>query len=99
MSSALYRKEMKGSAKLLVIFAAVLSLYICMIISMYDPKMAQALEQFEQMMPNLRISGARDTCFLCLQRKTACLRETATQRLQLIFADWQDLKNADSAVK
>ena len=53
MSSALYRKEMKGSAKLLVIFAAVLSLYICMIISMYDPKMAQALEQFEQMMPNL----------------------------------------------
>ena len=53
MNLTLYRKELKGSWKLLVIFAAILTMYISMIISMYDPQMADALKQFEELMPEL----------------------------------------------
>ena len=52
----LYFRELRGSWKLLVIFAGVLTMYITMIIWMYDPKMAEAMEQFEQLMPDLRIA-------------------------------------------
>ena len=50
MNLTLYKKELKGSLKLLVIFAAVLTLYIVMIVDMFDPELADALKQFEQMM-------------------------------------------------
>lgn len=53
ISGVLYRREMKNSLKMLVIFAAILSMYISMIISMYDPEKADVLKQFEQMMPEL----------------------------------------------
>lgn len=36
MNFPLYQKEMKGSWKLLVIFAGILSMYICVIVSMFD---------------------------------------------------------------
>ena len=53
MNFALYRKELKRSWKLLLIFGAVLTMYISMIISMYDPKMADAMKQFEELMPEV----------------------------------------------
>lgn len=53
ISGVLYWREMKNSLKMLVIFAAILSMYISMIISMYDPEKADVLKQFEQMMPEL----------------------------------------------
>lgn len=53
LNAALYKKEFFGSLRLLAVFGAVLTLYITMIIRMYDPEMAQALAQFEQLMPEL----------------------------------------------
>lgn len=49
----LYKRELKGSLKMLLIFIAILSLYIPMIISMFDPKMEDILNQFTQAMPDL----------------------------------------------
>ncbi len=53
MNFPLYQKEMKGSWKLLVIFAGILSMYICVIVSMFDPELAQAMAQFEELMPQV----------------------------------------------
>lgn len=50
---ALYKREMKGSIKLLVIFAAVMALYISVIISMYDPELMKTLDGFVEVMPEL----------------------------------------------
>lgn len=44
MNLALFKKEMRSSLKLLVIFMAILIMYIVLIIRMYDQKTAQALQ-------------------------------------------------------
>ncbi|MGN0141955.1 MAG: ABC transporter permease subunit [Roseburia sp.] len=49
----LYKHEMKGSIKLLVIFAAILTMYVSVIISMYDPEMMATLDGFVEAMPEL----------------------------------------------
>lgn len=49
----LYGREMRGSLKTLSIFGAVLTLYISLIVSMYDPDMEAMLRQFEEMMPEV----------------------------------------------
>ncbi|MCI5774385.1 MAG: ABC transporter permease subunit, partial [Erysipelotrichaceae bacterium] len=65
MNITLYLREMKGSWKLLLIFGAVLTMYISMIIGMYDPEMASAIKEFEKVMPELMAAvgmmGATDT--------------------------------------
>lgn len=53
MNMALYRREMKGSVKLLAILGAVLTMYITIIIGMYDPEIMETLDSFAQMMPEL----------------------------------------------
>ncbi len=53
MNATLYKRELKGSWKLFAIFAAVLTMYIVMIIGMFDPKMAEMLDQFTKVMPDL----------------------------------------------
>ena len=53
MSQALYKREMKGSVKLLVIFGAVITLYVPIIITMYDPKLMAMLDSFVAFMPGL----------------------------------------------
>lgn len=50
---ALYKREMKGSIKLLVIFGAVLTMYVAIIIGLYNPEMAKILDGFAEMMPEL----------------------------------------------
>ena len=49
----LYKREMKGSLKMLLIFAAVISMYVAIIISMYDPKTMATLDHFYEVMPEL----------------------------------------------
>lgn len=49
----LYRREMKKSILPLVIFAAILTMYVSVIVSMYDSDTANALKQFELAMPEI----------------------------------------------
>lgn len=53
MNEALYKKEMRDSWKLLVIFGLILTMYITIIIGMYDPQMMKILEGFQETMPRL----------------------------------------------
>ena len=53
MNLTLYKRELKGSIKLLVIFAAIMTMYISIIIRMYDPEMMATLDNFAKAMPEL----------------------------------------------
>lgn len=53
MNWTLYKREMKKSWKLLLIFATVLTMYISIIINMYDPEMMKMLDGFETIMPEV----------------------------------------------
>ncbi len=61
LSMALYKREMKGSFKLLIIFGAVISMYVSIIISMYDPEMMATLDSFYEVMPELMASVGMST--------------------------------------
>lgn len=50
---ALYKREMKGSVKLVVIFGAIITMYVSIIISMYDPEMMKTLDSFAEAMPEV----------------------------------------------
>ena len=52
----LYKREVKNSVKMLVIFGAVITMYVAIIISMYDPEMMASLDQFYELMPELMAS-------------------------------------------
>ena len=56
MNMALYKREMKGSIKLLIIFGAIITMYISIIISLYDPEMMKTLDSFAEAMPELMAS-------------------------------------------
>ncbi len=49
----LYKRELKGSWKLFVIFAGILTMYVVMIIGMYNPDLSKTLDEFAKMMPEL----------------------------------------------
>lgn len=49
----LYKQEMKSSLKMLIIFTAVLSMYITIIINMYDPEAMKTLDNFHKLMPEI----------------------------------------------
>ena len=53
LNLTLYKREMKGSVKLLVIFAAIITLYIAVIISLYDPETMAMLDSFVAAMPEV----------------------------------------------
>lgn len=55
-NAALYTREMKGSLKMLVLFAAILSMYVIVIISMFDPDKMAILDSFYKTMPQLMAS-------------------------------------------
>ena len=44
MNLALYKREMKGSLKILIIFGSIITLYVSVIISMYDKEMMAMLD-------------------------------------------------------
>lgn len=49
----LYKHEVKRSWKLMLIFGAILTLYVSVIISMFDPELAKTLDQFTEVLPEL----------------------------------------------
>ena len=53
MNKALYKRELKGSLKLLLILAAIVTLYVSVIINMYDPALMAMLDGFVRLMPQL----------------------------------------------
>ena len=53
ISFTLYKRELKGSWKLLLIFAAILTMYVTMIVGMYDPELSATLEELTKAMPDL----------------------------------------------
>ena len=61
LNMTLYRREMKGSLKLLLIFAAIITMYVTIIISMYDPKMMETLDSFYEIMPELMAAVGMST--------------------------------------
>ena len=62
---ALYKREMKGSVKLLLIFGAILTMYVSVIITMYDPQMMKTLDSFAEVMPELMASVGMKTNAAC----------------------------------
>ena len=56
INMALYKREMKGSIKLLIIFGAIITMYISIIINMYNPQMVKTLDSFMETMPELMAS-------------------------------------------
>ena len=53
MNKALFLREMKKSVKLLLLFAAVITLYVSCIIYLYDPETTEMLNRFVEVMPEL----------------------------------------------
>lgn len=61
INMALYKREMKGSIKLLIIFGAIITMYVSIIISMYKPEMMKTLDSFADVMPELMASVGMTT--------------------------------------
>ncbi|MFQ9511033.1 MAG: ABC transporter permease, partial [Lachnospiraceae bacterium] len=53
MSTTLFKKEFKNNLLLLGIFCLVLTLYITMIISMFDPALSKSIEAMRESMPEI----------------------------------------------
>jgi ABC-2 type transport system permease protein len=53
INKTLFFQEIKRSYKLLLIFIAIMVMYITMIISMFDPSLGKTLEEFAKAMPGL----------------------------------------------
>lgn len=53
INGALYKREMKNSIKLLVILTVVITLYVSVIISMYEPELAKLLDSYVELLPEL----------------------------------------------
>ena len=49
----LYKREMKGNLKLLIILGAVMTLYVTIIVSMFDPELMATLDGFVEAMPEI----------------------------------------------
>ncbi|MBN1776563.1 MAG: ABC transporter permease [Clostridiales bacterium] len=56
MNATLYKREMKSSWKLLLIFTAILTMYVVLMIVMYTPEMLDMFQQFSATMPQLMSS-------------------------------------------
>lgn len=50
---ALFRREMKASVKLLIIFGAIMTMYVSCIIGLYDPATMEMLDSFTEAMPEI----------------------------------------------
>lgn len=53
INGTLFQREMKASVKLFLIFASVMTLYVCCIIGLYDPKTMEMLDGFTEAMPEI----------------------------------------------
>ena len=83
INGALYRRGMKGSVKLLLILAAVLAMYVVIIVSMYEPEMAKLLDSYVELMPEIMAAVGMILWMLQSKRsmaRRACTRCTAPPR-------------------
>ena len=53
MSVILFKKEWKNNIRIFLIIAAVLTLYVSIIVAMYDPKLGESLNMMAEVMPQL----------------------------------------------
>ena len=53
MKGVLFKKEWKSNYKILFIFLALLTMYCCVITTMYDPDLGESLKMMEESMPHL----------------------------------------------
>ena len=53
MNTTLFKRELRSSYKLWLIFIAILAMYISVIISMFDPKLGETLDLFAKAMPEM----------------------------------------------
>lgn len=53
LNMTLYQYGMKGSYKMLLVFASVLTMYFTIIIYMFDPELGKALNEFSKAMPEM----------------------------------------------
>jgi len=53
MNITLYKREMKRSLLTLGIFGAIMTLYVSVIVSMYDPKLMGSLDEWVELMPQI----------------------------------------------
>lgn len=53
INTTLLKRELKSNYKLFIMFAAVLAMYISVIIPMFDPEIGEALAEFEKAMPEM----------------------------------------------
>lgn len=53
INSALYKQGIKSNLKLFLIFIAILTMYITIIVSMFNPEYGKALEEFSKSMPEI----------------------------------------------
>lgn len=53
MKGVLFKKEWKSNYKILLIFLALLTMYCCVITTMYDPDLGESLKMMEESMPEL----------------------------------------------
>lgn len=64
-NKALFKLEWKSNYKLLIIFCLILTIYMTIIISMFDPELGSVLEEFSKAMPEMMamvgMSGATST--------------------------------------
>ena len=56
LNSTLYLREMKKSIPIIIILLAVITMYVTIIIGMYDPSMKETLNAFYEIMPELMSS-------------------------------------------
>lgn len=56
INATLYLREMKKSVKILIIFGAIITMYVCIIMGMYNPEMMKTLDGFYETMPELMAS-------------------------------------------
>lgn len=56
MNMTVYKREMKVGMKMMILFCAVITMYVSIIIRMYDPEITETLESFIHVMPELMAS-------------------------------------------
>lgn len=60
INTTLYLRGMKGSLRLLGVLGAVITMYVTIIISMYDPALMETLDGFVELMPELMAAVGMD---------------------------------------
>ena len=61
INAALFRQSMKSGLKLLLLFALILTVYVSVMVTMFDPEIGKALEAFAKALPEIMAMVGMDT--------------------------------------